>query len=256
MNKESKLPDLLEKFYKTGTTYGLSGEKRNITGGIQYDEAQILRKMVRDTDAQYSLETGVANGLSALSMCSAHTEGYNSNNKNHVHYGIDPCQMTDHDGAALWATNEAGFSDRFELLEGPSHLMIPELISKGITLDCAFIDGWHTFDYILIDFFLIDKILKPGGIIAFHDMNLAATQKVINFLLTHRNYSIETKYLEKIKKSIIYKIARFSRIMLSKKYRYYNKELWSTIMNYRVKGIFLLRKENDNEPKWDYFHDF
>lgn len=98
MNKESKLPDILERFYKTGTTYGLSGEKRNITGGIQYDEAQILRKMVRDTDAQYSLETGVAFGLSTLSMCSAHP---NSNNKNHVHYGIDPCQMTEHDGAAL-----------------------------------------------------------------------------------------------------------------------------------------------------------
>ena len=52
MNQESKLPDLLEKFYKTGTTYGISGQKKNITGGIQYDEAQILRRMIIDTDAQ------------------------------------------------------------------------------------------------------------------------------------------------------------------------------------------------------------
>jgi len=34
-----------------------------------------------------------------------------------------------------------------------------------VTVDFAFIDGNHVFEYVLVDFFLIDKLLRPGGAI-------------------------------------------------------------------------------------------
>jgi len=74
------------------------------------------------------------------------------------------------------------------LLEGPSHLMLPGLLERGVKLDLAFIDGWHTFDYTLLDFFYIDKMLRPGGVVLLHDQSWPSKQKVIRFIMTHRRY--------------------------------------------------------------------
>ncbi|MBM3331783.1 class I SAM-dependent methyltransferase [candidate division WOR-3 bacterium] len=104
------------------------------------------------------------------------------------HYGVDPEQNTVHGGAALASLKRAGLDSVFELLEGPSHLMLPKLIEKGVVLDLAFIDGWHTFDYTLLDFFYIDKMLRPGGVVLLHDRSWPSKQKVIQFIRTHRRY--------------------------------------------------------------------
>ena len=104
------------------------------------------------------------------------------------HYGVDPEQNTIHGGAALAGLKRAGLDSVFELLEGPSHLMLPRLLEKGVTLDLGFIDGWHTFDYTMLDFFYIDKMLRPGGVVLLHDRSWPSKQKVIGFIRTHRRY--------------------------------------------------------------------
>jgi predicted O-methyltransferase YrrM len=104
------------------------------------------------------------------------------------HYGVDPEQNTVHGGAALASLRRAGLDSVFELLEGPSHLMLPRLLEKGVVLDLGFIDGWHTFDYTLLDFFYIDKMLRPGGVVLLHDRSWPSKQKVFRFIKTHRRY--------------------------------------------------------------------
>src|SRR5205814_9933840 len=93
-------------------------------------------------------------------------------------------------GAALAALDRAGLRDRFTLLEGPAHLVLPPLVEQSVQLDFAFIDGWHTFDYKLLDFFFIDKMLRPGGIVALHDYQWESTGHVVRFALTHRRYTV------------------------------------------------------------------
>ena len=66
--------------------------------------------------------------------------------------------------------------------------MLPKLLEKGVVLDLAFIDGWHTFDYTLLDFFYIDKMLRPGGVVLLHDRSWPSKQKVMRFIKTHRKY--------------------------------------------------------------------
>jgi hypothetical protein len=66
--------------------------------------------------------------------------------------------------------------------------MLPKLLERGVTLDLAFIDGWHTFDYTFLDFFYIDKLLRPGGVVLLHDRSWPSKQKVMQFIMTHRRY--------------------------------------------------------------------
>ena len=86
--------------------------------------------------------------------------------------------------------HRAGFADLVEHLNAPSHLALPRLIEDGLSIQFAFIDGWHTFDYVLVDFFLIDHLLDVGGVIAFDDANNPAIQQVLRYILANRRYEV------------------------------------------------------------------
>jgi predicted O-methyltransferase YrrM len=189
---------VIEDIYRTWKCVDLAGKERKVTGAVPREDAIILQEMVRFVKAKTTLETGVAFGLSTLAICEALLDrggtrseslgGIRSCPSGPKHYGVDPEQNTVHGGAALASLKRAGLESVFELLEGPSHLMLPKLLEKGVVLDLAFIDGWHTFDYTLLDFFYIDKMLRPGGVVLLHDRSWPSKQKVIRFILTHRKY--------------------------------------------------------------------
>jgi predicted O-methyltransferase YrrM len=196
---------VLEDIYRTGKCLDLDGKERKVTGAVPREDALILQEMVRFVKAKTTLETGVAFGLSTLAICEALQQGTVPDAKTgdspserptrgtvpvfaQKHYGVDPEQNTVHGGAALASLERAGLDSVFVLLEGPSHLMLPGLLERGVKLDLAFIDGWHTFDYTLLDFFYIDKMLRPGGVVLLHDRSWPSKQKVIKFILTHRRY--------------------------------------------------------------------
>ncbi len=185
---------VLEDIYRTGKCVDLAGKERKVTGAVPREDALILQEMVRFVKAKTTLETGVAFGLSTLAICEAlleetpNAERQTPTATGLKHYGVDPEQNTVHGGAALASLRRAGLDSVFELLEGPSHLMLPRLLEKGVKLDLAFIDGWHTFDYTLLDFFYIDKMLRPGGVVLLHDRSWPSKQKVIGFIRTHRRY--------------------------------------------------------------------
>jgi hypothetical protein len=56
--------------------------------------------------------------------------------------------------------------------------------------DFAFVDGRHHFDYVLVDFFYIDKLLRVGGYAVFDDLWLPQVRKVVSFVLRNRDYAL------------------------------------------------------------------
>jgi hypothetical protein len=80
----------------------------------------------------------------------------------------------------------------FELLEGKSHFMLPKLLEQGVQADFVFVDGWHTFDYTLIDVFLADPLLGVGGYLLMHDYGMPSKKKVWRYLATHRKYVLQS----------------------------------------------------------------
>lgn len=85
--------------------------------------------------------------------------------------------------------DRAGFSF-YELVEKPSELALPALLERGESFDFALIDGWHTFDHTLLDFFYLDRLLKVGAIIVIDDPILKPVGKALRHIVNYPNYEI------------------------------------------------------------------
>ncbi len=177
--------EFLQRMLREKKTIDLQGRELEVSGGISEYEAQFLIRLIGERQPRVCLETGVAYGVSSLAICQALSRLPGERK----HFGIDPNQSRDYGGAALAALQQCGCAQVFQLLEGPSHVMLPRLLEQGTKLDLALVDGWHTFDYTLLDVFYADKMLRQGGILLVHDMlHLPSKRKVWNFLRTHRRY--------------------------------------------------------------------
>jgi hypothetical protein len=72
--------------------------------------------------------------------------------------------------------------------EVPSYQYLARLAEARTKIDFAFVDGGHTFDYVLVDFFLIDKLLKPGGVIVLDDLSYPSIRSVCRYVLSNLRY--------------------------------------------------------------------
>ena len=90
---------------------------------------------------------------------------------------------------------KAGYKEQIEFYAEPSHVVLPRLRARGLEIDFAFIDGFHTFDHGMVDFFYIDTLLKENAIVVFDDVSYPSIHKVIRFILTNRSYRVY-HYLE------------------------------------------------------------
>lgn len=246
------LPATLEEMFKKGQSLSLRGDVIKLDDAIGREEAINIATALEDIKAIKTIEIGVASGASALVICYTLQK---MNNPGVAHYGIDPNQMSYYGGAAIANLKKEKLDGIFHLLEGPSHEKVVELIHKNIAVDFAFIDGWHTFDYTLVDFFLVDKLLRPGGIVAFHDMYGLAKQKVLRYIKTHRKYEVIDKYCVrgnepylKTLKFFIWRIYKKPRLLFSSyhwKYQLRNSS-----------GLIFLKKKEQFEPPFHFYKPF
>jgi len=72
----------------------------------------------------------------------------------------------------------AGYGGFVEFIEKPSQIALPALVAAGRRIDFAFIDGEHTFDHVLFDFFFIDQLLNVGGVVVFDDAAWPSIRRV------------------------------------------------------------------------------
>jgi predicted O-methyltransferase YrrM len=68
--------------------------------------------------------------------------------------------------------------------------VLPRLVDDGTRIQFAFIDGWHTFDHALVDFFYVDQMLEPGGVVVLDDVVLPGLQRLADFIVTNRDYTV------------------------------------------------------------------
>lgn len=154
---------------------------------IPKGEGQFLWDLITSNRPARTLEIGCAFGVSSLFICDAL-----SRVSDHFrHIIIDPFQHRDWHGAGVKSLEEAGFSDHIELIEKGSEIALPRLLGQGERFDFAFIDGWHTFDHALVDFFYINKLIDVDGIIVFDDARWKSVRRVVRHALTYPCYRLE-----------------------------------------------------------------
>ena len=240
MPKASHL--ILERLIRDRETFDLEGNRLEVTGTISLLEARYIQGLIIENDFRTCLETGVAYGASTVAICSA-LSAANDTGATVKHYGVDPCQFQIYGGAAMAALRECGLERTFELCEGPGHLMLPKLIERGVTIDFAFIDGMHTFDYTMIDLFFCDKLLRVGGIMCVHDMNLPSKKKALHYLMKYRKYA----RLESVRKPF----SQRAGSALKEALRLEPRQSLSHLTT--IEPMLTLKKVSFFEPGWDYY---
>ena len=116
------------------------------------------------------------------------------------------------------------------------------LLERGVQLDFAFIDGWHSIDYKLLDFFLMDKLLRPGGIMAIHDSIFRSTRSVLAYCFAYRKY----KVLPHPKVSAVRTAQRLGQWLLRR-----SNHLRFTFQ--RLPNLVILEKLSSWEPRYDFY---
>ena len=149
-------------------------------------EGALIKRVFSAVRPTTSVEVGFAYGISTLFICDALAEA----GQTARHYVFDPVQRTVWKGIGLRNVERAGYNRFVELREEKSELGLPQLLREGAVIDAALIDGWHTFDHTLVDFFYINKMLRVGGVIIFDDSSWPSVGRVIDHILTYPCYRV------------------------------------------------------------------
>lgn len=185
-----------------------NGNEIILNSAIDENEVLFLSSLIEKFKSLRSVEIGCAMGLSALTICEALSK---NDSVNSMHIIIDPFQSTDWKNIGIKNLREEGFSN-FRLFEEPSEYVLPKLAEQNTKIDFAFIDGWHTFDHTLIDFFYLSRILKIGGVIVIDDTGMSAINKVVRFI--HNCPAYEYIGAVRLQKSKSRKIIEFIKSLI------------------------------------------
>lgn len=171
---------LLAKAYETLKVTDGEGVEREINSQIPVAYARALTELVRKEQPKLVVEVGMACGFSSLAILEGLPEGGKL-------VSIDPYHGDYHRiGEALVQRSDRAAAH--QLVEEPDFFALPKMLERGDVVDLAYIDGMHTFDYVALDAFYLDKLVKVGGIIAFNDCGFRSIHKFLKYFVKHRHY--------------------------------------------------------------------
>jgi predicted O-methyltransferase YrrM len=192
---------VLSQMLATGSVRTADGSTIPLNSEVSAEEGLALQELIRLHKPRVTLEVGLAYGVSALFICEALAEVGGEK-----HIVIDPYQRgvrsmdfvagpshamrVGFDGLGLANLDRAGYARLVEFHDEPSYRALPALEAAGQRIDFAFIDGWHTFDYVMLDFFYVDRMLRAGGIVVLDDTGYPAIRKLARYIATHRSYAV------------------------------------------------------------------
>lgn len=241
MNSLLEKNSVIKELFETQTAQSQTGETVPLTSNIRLAFAESLYRTVLKAKPKTAVEIGMAFGVSSLAILTALDEA----GENGRLISLDPNQATHWQGCGVTAVKRAGFEKSHELIEKFDFSALPQMLDGGVKIDFAYIDGWHTFDYTLLDFWYIDKMLGVGGIVAFNDCHLPAVDKVINFVRSHRKY--EELNVELPVEYTDYTPFREMKRLVSSKPR----------ENFYIQAQDrYFKKTEDWEPAWDFYAGF
>jgi len=146
---------------------------------IKPTEGNFLYDTIIKNNFSNCMEVGMAYGISSMYMLLALKKNSNTNKKLD---SIDPFQSTQWKNFGVKLVKSIKMEKYHNLYEDKSYNSLPILLEKKELYDLVFIDGWHTFDYTLLDFFYSDLILKIGGIIIIDDAFHQGVNKCLKYI--------------------------------------------------------------------------
>ncbi len=151
-----------------------------IHSAIKKEEINIIQEIIKNNRLIKCLEVGMAFGTSAISIL--------MNENTHL-ISIDPFQTTQWASMGVKLVKSFHYQDRHTLIEEKSYIALPLLLKEHEkTFDFIFIDGWHTFDYTLLDVFYAGMLLKKGGFMIIDDVLHNGVKQCIKYIDTNYKF--------------------------------------------------------------------
>ena len=198
---------VLADMYTTKQLHGTASDEPitlDVTTRIDIAQGAQLNRLIRQSQTNKSLEIGFFYGFSTIWILDALRSRRGSR-----HVAIDPFEITQAHGVGLQQVKRLSDAPSFEWIAEYSIHALSSLIKKNEKFDFIFIDGNHRFDDVLVDFYLSDQLLLPGGILAFDDMWMPSVRTAISFILTNRQYKVIPQPVENM--AVLKKIAEDDR---------------------------------------------
>jgi hypothetical protein len=230
---EDRCP-LLPDMVSSRQVLDASGNPLRLHSHISRVEANALYEIIKRRRPDIVLEIGMAFGISSLAILTALEEVGNG-----ILISVDPNQtLGEWKGAGVANVRRSGLSHRHTLIEKPDYLALPELLAAGTQVNAAYIDGRHTFEYVLLDIFYIDRMLGPNGFVGFNDAGWRSVHKALRFLTRHRRYVELNVGLPRVyvAKNFAVKVARWALDAPTQDRYFEKREQW--------------------ESPWDFFVNF
>lgn len=159
------------------------------TTRIADDEGMALFTLAGSAPLADTLEIGLAYGFSTAYLLAAQeARGAAAG----CHVAVDPYQDRDWEGIGLAVAH--GLIEQSSGLDAASFRHLPQRSEHALVdLDRArarfgltFIDGYHRFDDVLVDFTLAARLTPCDGVIVLHDMWLDSIAAVAGFVRSNR----------------------------------------------------------------------
>lgn len=185
---------VIEDILRTGKVTDSTGTVHDVfPASILPKDGEAMFQLSSAPKPLNTLELGMAYGLSTLYICQALR-----NNAGGAHIAVDPYQTSYYKNSGRINVERAGLTGLVTVNEQQSYKALPKLMESGLQLDFAFVDGNHRFEFILLDFLFIDRMLNVGGHVMFHDLWMPSTRKAISFIARNRRgvYEIVPEHLQ------------------------------------------------------------
>lgn len=205
--------EAIKKIFKSGKIKTEDGKVKKLTDAVDPYEGYFLYGSIIENNYTNVLEIGMANGMSAIYICSAldflnsksklkfketSLERMNFKENSFSLTSIDPFQKVQWENTGLQTLKDAGLEKYHTLIENLDYLALPKLLKeikegKRPKFDLILIDGNHLFDYTVLDFFFAVKLLRVGGMIILDDIKHENTGKGYKYIKTNYPFLGELK---------------------------------------------------------------
>lgn len=232
-----------------------SGDRVAVSSHIDPACGALLQRAIRDVQPSVAVEVGLAFGISTLYILESLAE---TGSRKLI--GIDPAQNdSTWCGGGLHNIERAGYRDLYEFYQDTSQQVLPMLVARGERIGFGFIDGWHTFDHALLDFFYIDQMLDIGGIVVFDDVGYPAIRRLCEFVVVNRSYEIydSVKYEKRARlRRTAKQLVREVLLPLYKTDQTPSRPMRNRIAALGDVYFLALRKTAKDYRRWDHFVHF
>lgn len=164
----------------------------------------LLTHLGKKCPARLSIDIGFGMGTSATIIMAARR----SMGARFEHLAFDPWGLPEGRGTLVQEYLDTEFAAQFRRCWKVSELGMPQLIDERGpgTAGLVFIDGFHTFEQVMVDFVMSDLLVAVGGYIVFDDAYFPAIEAVVEYIRRNRpDYAVS--HLPVVNTSIAQKIS-------------------------------------------------